>query len=199
MNDATPSENMQKKTPDMKKTLSYASLAFSLISIFIVFIIGVIAWLALDDFEKKIISATEHACGGLTGAINALGNANDAFGDIKNSLNNTADSFLALGNSMIKGSAVFSVLDKSTAANVKEAGEKINEASRAFSSADEKIGNAQEGINSIRSSLLGERNVFCDNSFKEEIGKVRIVLLLGVLAALMALGAFCLNSIVNIL
>lgn len=192
-------EEGRKKAPDVKRILNYVSLAFSIGSICLIFAIGLVAWLALDEFEKKMEAAANSACSGIAGAVNALNSFNDAVGDIKNSLNATSDSFLALGNSFSTAAHSLSLLNKELGEEVGKAGEKMAESSGLVLSADEKIGEAQESISTVRSSLLSERNLFCDSKIKDEIGKIRIVLVLCLLVAFAFAAVLSLNSISNIL
>lgn len=199
MVDAQAAEDSRKRMPEVKRILSYVSLAFSIGSMCLIFAIGVAAWLALDDFEKKMEAAANSACSGITGAVNALNSFGDVVGNIKNSLNATSDSFFILGNSFTTAAHSLSLLNKELGEEVGKAGEKMIESSRLVSSADEKIDEAQESISMVRSSLLSERNLFCDNKIKDEIGKIRILLVLCLLVAFAFAAVLSLNSISNVL
>ncbi|MEM3422893.1 MAG: hypothetical protein QXF35_02880 [Candidatus Bilamarchaeaceae archaeon] len=82
--------------PPLKKILSYLALFCSFLSLFLVFVFGIVGWFAIDKVEKSFRDFTDNGC-------NAFKSAAEGLNDLSKSLSS---------NPLITASSDFAKFDK---------------------------------------------------------------------------------------
>lgn len=182
-----------------KKIVSYIALFFSLFLFLIVLVISILGWITLDNIEKTITPSIDNICGSLNGAIVSINSLSDTTDDIKNSINYSSASLLTLSDSLSQFANITAIIDKNSSNDIKLSSEKMKNASYYLSSAVNNIDKIKEGLSSVRSSLVKEKETLCDNKIRNSLGNLRLLLIFSIIFAFLLIVVFSLNSIANLL
>jgi len=194
-----PDDKEEKFDFSNKKIVSYTALFFSFVLFLMILAIGIFGWITLDNIEKTITPSIDNVCGSLNGAIVSIDSLADGADDIKNSMNYTSASLLTLSHSLSQFANITAIIDKNSSNDLKLSSEKMKNASDYFSSAVNDIDKTKEGLSSVRSSLVKEKETLCDNKIKNSLGNLRLLFIFSIIFAFLLLVVFSLNSIANLL
>jgi len=187
-------ENKPSDKRFVKRVFSYTALLFSFGVFVMVFIIGLIGWMTLDEAEKMVKQATDTACTGIKTADSTFQSAGQSVDELEDAFRDGGASFVDLAESVRGMASSMESLNETASNDMAEAADSIEVMGSSIRNQSEGFAEMKENLDTMRSSLNSQRDTVCGEEITDMFGSAKILFVVSMILLLGLLFVIGLNA-----
>jgi len=165
----------------VKRIFGYTALLFSFGVFIMVFVIGLIGWMTIDEAEKLVNEATDTACTGIKTADSTFQSAGQSVDELADAFRDGGASFVDLAASVRGMANSMDTLNQTASDNMAESADAIEEMGDSIQDQSASFAEMKQDLETLRSSLNSQRDTVCGGEITNMFGTAKILFVVSLL------------------